>query len=114
MRRLVLGGVLIAASGFLSGSSARAEEKLSPVIQWNNAALQGIRDAKLGPPAVARALAIVHTCMYDAWAAYDEHAVGPQLQGALHPPAKERTLRNKNQALKLAANRPLVHLPSVD
>jgi len=40
-------------------------------VQWDNAALQGTRDAKLGAPAVARALAIFHTCMYDAWAAYD-------------------------------------------
>ena len=28
---------------------------------------------------VARALAIVHTCMYDAWAAYDDRARGTQL-----------------------------------
>jgi hypothetical protein len=28
------------------------------VIQWNQAALQGVRDSKLGPPMVARALAI--------------------------------------------------------
>ena len=35
-------------------------------IQWNSATLLGIRDAKLGAPVVARALAIVHTCMYDA------------------------------------------------
>jgi len=52
------------------------------VIEWNNATLQGIRDAKLGAPVVARALAIVHTCMYDAWAAYDGRAVGTQLSGA--------------------------------
>src|SRR5258708_9638645 len=114
MRRLVLGGVLIAASGFLSGSSARAEEKLSPVIQWNNAALQGIRDAKLGAPVVARALAIVHTCMYDAWAAYDERAVGTQLQGALRRPASERTLANKDQAVSYAAYRALVDVLPVD
>ena len=45
------------------------------VIQWDNAALQGVRDSKLGPPMVARALAIVHTCIYDAWAAYDDRAL---------------------------------------
>src|SRR3954452_14121969 len=60
-------------------------------IRWNSAALQGIRDAKLGAPMVARALAIVHSCMYDAWAAYDEHAVGTQLGEALRRPASERT-----------------------
>src|SRR5207245_9196976 len=41
-------------------------------IQWDNAALQAIRVTKPGPPIVARALAIVHTTMYDAWAAYDD------------------------------------------
>ena len=52
----------------------------------NSAALQGIRDAKMGAPMAARALAVVHTCMYDVWAAYDEQAVGAQLSGALRRP----------------------------
>src|SRR3989454_4502751 len=50
-------------------------------IQWDNAALQAIRVTKPGPPIVARALAIVHTTMYDAWAAYDDQAVGTRLGG---------------------------------
>src|SRR5712671_1177588 len=69
------------------------------ILQWNGAALQGIRDAKMGAPMVARALAIVHTCMYDAWAAYDERAAGTQLHGALRRPAAERTLSNKERAI---------------
>ena len=36
------------------------------VIQWDNAALQGVRDSKIGSPMVALALAIVHTCIYAA------------------------------------------------
>jgi hypothetical protein len=67
----------------------------SVVIQWNEALLQAVRESKLGPPMVARALAVGHTCMYDAWAAYDRVALGTRFAGALrHPPAK-RTLRNK-------------------
>jgi hypothetical protein len=46
------------------------------VVQWNDAALQGVRDSKIGPPMVARALFILHNCLYDAWAAYDRTAVG--------------------------------------
>ena len=46
------------------------------VLQWSAVVLDSIRQSRLGPPAVARALAIVHTCMYDAWAAYDTLAVG--------------------------------------
>jgi len=83
-------------------------------ITWNSAALQGIRDAKLGAPIVARALAIVHTCMYDAWAAYDERAVGTQLGAALRRPASERTLANKEQALSYAAYRALIDVLPVD
>ena len=56
------------------------------VVQWNNAALQGDRDSAFGPPMIARALAMVHTCMYDSWAAYDAKAVGTQLGGTLRRP----------------------------
>jgi hypothetical protein len=84
------------------------------LASWNSAALQGIRDAKLGAPVVARALAIVHTCMYDAWAAYDERAVGTQLSGALRRPASERTLANKEQAISYAAYRALADVLPVD
>ena len=55
----------------------------------------------------ARALAIVNTCIYDAWAAYDERAVGTQLSGALRRPATERTLANKERAISYAAYRAL-------
>jgi hypothetical protein len=72
------------------------------VIQWNQAALQGIRDAKLGAPMVARALAVVHTCIYDAWSAYDEHAVSTQMLGTLRRPVSERTSTNKEQAISFA------------
>src|SRR5690242_8379033 len=78
------------------------------VVQWNQAALQGVRDSTLGPPMVARALAIVHTCMYDAWAAYDNHAIGTQLQGSLRRPHKEHTIANKNKAISFAAYRAAV------
>jgi hypothetical protein len=86
----------------------------SGVITWNSATLQGVRDSKLGAPVVARALAIVRTCMYDAWAAYDDHAVGTQLAGALRRPASERTLANKEQAISYAAYRALVDVLPID
>jgi uncharacterized protein DUF6851/vanadium-dependent haloperoxidase-like protein len=80
------------------------------VVQWNQAVLQGVRDSTLGPPMVARALAVVHTCAYDAWAAYDKHAVGTQLGGQLRRPTKEHTLANKNKAISFAAYRAAVDL----
>src|SRR5579859_8292336 len=79
-------------------------------VQWNSAVLQGVRDAKLSVPMAARATAIVHTCMYDAWAAYDERAVETQLGGALRRPASERTQANKEKAISYAAYRALADL----
>jgi len=84
------------------------------VVQWNNAALQGDRDSSFGPPMIARALAIVHTCMYDAWAAYDAKAIGTQLGGTLRRPASERTLANKQKAISYGAYRALVDLFAFD
>lgn len=77
-------------------------------LHWNEAFLQGVREAKLGPPMVARGLAIGHTCIYDAWAAYDAHAVGTRLGGALRRPSRERTLANINAAISFAAYRAAV------
>jgi hypothetical protein len=84
------------------------------VIQWNQAALQGVRDSKLGPPMVARALAIVHTCIYDAWAAYDKRALGTQLGGLLRQPRLLRNEQNKNEAISFAAYRAAVDLFPAD
>jgi hypothetical protein len=55
--------------------AATTETQPRTVLSWNSAAIQGIRDSKLGAPMAARMVAVVHTCMYDAWAAYDERAV---------------------------------------
>src|SRR5260370_39059579 len=84
------------------------------LTNWSRAAVQGARDAKLGAPVVSRALAMVHTCMYDAWAGYDERAIGTQLRGALRRPASERTQANKEKAISYAAFRALEDLLPVD
>lgn len=84
------------------------------VLKWDNAALQGVRDSKLAAPAVARTLAIVHTCIYDAWAAYDSTAIGTLLRGTLRRPAPERISANKEKAISYAAYRALVDLMPVD
>jgi hypothetical protein len=63
---------------------------------------------------VARALAIVHTCIYDAWAAYDKRALGTQLGSSLRQPERERTLANKNEAISFAAYRASVDLFPID
>ncbi len=80
------------------------------VVQWNEALLQGVRDSTLGPPMVARALAIAHTCAYDAWAAYDEHALGTQFGSQLRRPRSERLLPHKDEAISFAFYRAAVDL----
>src|ERR671935_1380276 len=82
----------------------------SVVVLWNQALLQAVRESKLGPPMVARGLAVAHTCAYDAWAAYDRDAVGTRLGGTLRRPARERRYENKVEALSRAAYRAGVDL----
>src|SRR5258706_11624298 len=76
---------------------------------WNCAALDEVRASKSlrnGPPMVARALAIVNTCMYDAWAAYDRDAVGTtDVHGTRRRPQSDRTDANKAKAISFAAYR---------
>src|SRR5882672_8782657 len=86
------------------------DETPNVVIRWNNVALQGVRDSKLGPPMVARALAIVQTCAYDAWAAYDGKAVGTIFGDTLRRPKGERTLANKTEAISFGAYRAALDL----
>jgi hypothetical protein len=60
---------------------------------------------------VARALAIAHTCMYDAWAAYDGVAVGTTDPiGSRRRLAAERSDANKAKAISFAAYRCLGNL----
>ena len=67
------------------------------VVQWNRAALAAIRATHLGPPMVARALAVLHTCIYDAWALYAPAALPTSAVAALRQPAVAATAANKWQ-----------------
>jgi len=80
------------------------------VVQWNNAALEAIRTTRTAPTIAARALAIAHTCMYDAWTFYDPVAAGTRLGTSWHRPAAERTQTNKEKAISYAAYRCLTDL----
>jgi hypothetical protein len=94
-----------------AGAAPRAKPAQDTiVVQWNAAVLEGVRRSKLGPPQVSRALAIVHTCMFDAWAAYDQKAVGTQLGATLRRPVTERKESNKEEAISFAAYRAAMDL----
>jgi hypothetical protein len=62
------------------------------------------------PTIGSRMLAIVVTAMFDAWAAYDDKAVGTRLGGKLRRPAEERTPANKEKAIAYAVYRSLLFL----
>ena len=88
-----------------------AQAAASIVSEWNKVALAEVRIAsRVGPPILARALAITHTCIYDAWAAYSPMAIGTVLGGSLRRPEVERTDANKAEAVSYAAYRCLLNL----
>lgn len=43
-------------------------------LQWNQLTLEAIKITSIAPPLAARALAMVHTAMYDAWSVYNKCA----------------------------------------
>jgi hypothetical protein len=78
------------------------------VLTWNEAVLAAIRATRPAPPVAARALAEVHTAMYDAWAVYDERAVGTRL-GFVPAPA-DRGPAARAEAVGYAAYHVLLDL----
>lgn len=100
-----VGGMLSACGG---GGGALPQASPEPprkrtVVEWNETALQAVRAQRTGAPMAARSLAIVHTSMYDAWAAFDATALGTRYRGNLRRPAPEHTAQNKSAAISFAA-----------
>ncbi|MBC7684998.1 MAG: phosphatase PAP2 family protein [Bdellovibrionales bacterium] len=73
------------------------------VLGWNTVALDAIRATNVGAPMAARALAVVHTSMYDAWAAYDKVALGTRHGATLRRPLVEQTPAKQMRAVSFAA-----------
>ena len=101
---------LVIGLGLFSTAITRAIAIDNVVLQWNEATLDAIRNTKSAPPIAARAFAITHTAMFDAWAAYDPVAKGTRLGSSLRRPEVERTAANKEEAMSFAAYRVLVDL----
>src|SRR5215207_9910937 len=120
MRKLttVIGLVLSLVLGLVATvgrpEPARAADGDNLVLIWNDQTLEAIRKLPPAPTVAARALAMVHTAIYDAWAAYDAVAVDTRqrlrVTPALRQPTAERTLANKNRAISYAAYATLVDL----
>jgi uncharacterized protein DUF6851/vanadium-dependent haloperoxidase-like protein len=80
------------------------------VLRWDEQTLAAVRATKPAPTVVARHLAIVHTAMYDAWAAYDAKALGTRTGSSLRRPSSEWTANYKSMAISYAAYRVLLDL----
>lgn len=107
------GQVLIAPSEFaLIHRMPRPDFKPSAAYQWVDLILAASgRDADRfspRPTILSRTMAVVLTSMYDAWAPYDDVAVGTRLGGSLRRPKEERTLANQEKAIAFAAYRTLL------
>ena len=84
----------------------------SAAYEWLEVALEATarEHERVAPrPTVgSRMLMIITTAMYDAWAAYDEKAVGTRLGGKLRRPPSERTEANKRIAIAYATYRAML------
>jgi hypothetical protein len=79
------------------------------VLKWNEELLQVIRlhPQQTGPTITARAIGVLHTSIYDAWAAYDPVAKGVHYR---QKPDPNRTEDNKRKAISFAAYTTLLDL----
>ncbi len=79
-------------------------------VQWNDACVTAIKNTSTPPTVASRALAMVHTAMYDAWAAYDATAAGTLLDSPRKQGAGKGSDLNKSWAVSMAAYRTLLDL----
>lgn len=98
--------------------SVEDKSKLSHAYQWLDIAQEATarevdRNAPR-PTIISRTLAIWATAAYDAWAAYDEKAVGSRLGGSLRRPKAEHTLENKQKAVAYASYHSLLYVYAPD
>jgi hypothetical protein len=79
------------------------------ILRWDEQLLSAIRayPAQTGPTITSRALGVLHTATYDAWAAYDPTAKVTRSDGPTQQLANRNTLANKQAAISYAAARVL-------
>src|SRR5260221_2787711 len=106
--RKAAGKILVTGCLFVAGVARPAPAADTLVVRWNDVLLEAVRESHLGPPMVARAIGVVHTCGFDAWAAYDPVAVGPRLGGSLRRPAGGQTEANARKAFRYGEYRCLL------
>ncbi|MFN3190636.1 MAG: vanadium-dependent haloperoxidase [Aureliella sp.] len=90
-------------------SAADTKHTPSAAYQWLEIMLEAaaLDVERIGaqPTILSRQMAIPVTAMFDAWAAYDDQAVGTMFGGQLRRPANERTNANREKAIAYAMYR---------
>lgn len=84
-------------------AATAVNSEASVALRWAQTAVEAVRTSGLAPTAIARALAVVHTCMYDAWAAYDAVAAPSHAGGPDRRASAERTFEHQATAVSHAA-----------
>ncbi|MBL8944547.1 MAG: vanadium-dependent haloperoxidase [Myxococcales bacterium] len=91
-----------------------ANEHATAAYRWVDIMLEAtgreVDQVGARPTIISRQMAIPMTAMFDAWAAYDDRAVGTRLGGSLRRPERERTIANKEIAIAYAMHTTLVDL----
>ena len=82
------------------------------IVQWTDIMLQIIRETHPSPPVAARQLAVLDTCMYDAWTAYDRVAL-PSLSNGI-PRQTDISSPTVQKAVSYAAYRAVLDLAPTD
>ena len=101
-RLMAVSALALCAQSFASDiRAAEADGDVSRV--WNKVTLQAIIDTQPSPTVAARALAVINTCMFDAWTYFDPRAIPTQPSATAKAPVSERTLDNKSAAISAAA-----------
>ena len=99
--------IIIAAR---TATAAQPIDVPDTVTLWNAATLASIAGVNIRSTVASRALAVVHTAMYDAWAEYDTRALPTALSPALRRPLTLSTPADKAEAISYAAYRALLDL----
>lgn len=76
----------------------------TPSTVWDRALQYAVKEKGPGPTVTARSAAILHTALYDVWAAYDPVASGSAFSTGFQRPAEENTEANRAAAMNQAAH----------
>jgi hypothetical protein len=104
---LSIGGIFLPLSARALDFTLNSDD---PVLLWNQATLQAIKNTTFGPTPASRSLGIVHTSIFDAWSAFDPVAISTQASSRYQVSNDFATEANKKEAISYAAYTALVDL----